>query len=319
MDSRSGKDIAFELAGIIRLYKDGSVERLFGSPHVPPSPEDPQTGVSSKDVTISRDTGLAARLFLPKLTSPSQKLPILVYYHAGGFCIESAFSLFDHRYANIVSSQAQVIVVSVEYRQAPEHPLPTAYEDCWVALQWVASNSHSQTNGPYYEPWLANHGDFDAIFLGGDSAGGNISHNIAMRAGDERLPHGVKILGAFMSHSYFLGSKWFQPKLDMAFKMWEFVYPDVPGGADNPLINPVADGAPSLAKLGCSRALVLVAGNDDLRDLGVEYFNAVKESGYGGKVELFEVEGEGHAFHLLNPDTENAKLMFKRLASFLQK
>ncbi|KAH7842635.1 hypothetical protein Vadar_007578 [Vaccinium darrowii] len=91
----STNSIASELLPILRVYKDGTVERFVGSPFVPPSPEDPTTDVSSKDTTIS--PLVSARLYLPKLSSPTHQknLPILVYFHGGGFCIESAFSFLN--------------------------------------------------------------------------------------------------------------------------------------------------------------------------------------------------------------------------------
>ncbi|KMS96234.1 hypothetical protein BVRB_000900 [Beta vulgaris subsp. vulgaris] len=303
------KEVKVDLPGFIRVYKDGSVERLFGSPQVPPTLEDPQTGVSSKDVNISIDTNLSARLYLPKLIT--KKLPTLVYFHGGGFCVESAFSFPHQRYMNILASQAGVLIVSVEYRLAPEHPLPTAYEDCWTALNWVASLS---------DPWLASHGDLEALFIGGDSSGANIAHNLAMRAGTQNLENGVNILGAFISSSHFLDEPGASATgIQMGYRVWNFVYPDAPGGPDSPMINPMCAQAPSLAGLGCSRLLVLVAEKEDHRNTQVRYYEAVKNSGFQGKVELFETKGEGHCFHIFNPDTENAKLMFQRLASFLQK
>ena len=95
------KEVAIELLRLIRVYKDRSVERLEGTPIVPPLPDqDPKTGVSSKDVTISEDPSISARLYLPELTShnQNQKFLILVYFHGGGFCIESAFSSLYHCY-----------------------------------------------------------------------------------------------------------------------------------------------------------------------------------------------------------------------------
>ena len=141
--------------------------------------------------------------------NPPPKSPHLglLPFHSGGFCFESAFSSDHHRFLYSLVTQGQVDAVSVEYRQAPEHFLPIAYEDCWAALQWVASHVIDDTNAVNKEPWLMNHGDFSRVFLGGDSARGNIVHNMAMRAGVESLHGGVKLVGAFLTHPYFWGSK----------------------------------------------------------------------------------------------------------------
>ena len=316
-------EVATELLPLIRVYTDGSVERLFGSPIVPPSPDqNPETGVSSKDITISENPSISARLYLPKLTphNQNQKFPILVYFHGGAFCVESAFSLFSHRYLNSIVSQANVVAVSVEYRLAPEHPLPACYEDCWAALQWVAS--HSAGNGK--EPWLINHGDFERIYIGGDTSGANTAHNLALRAGTESLPGGVKIFGAFLSQPYFWGSKPIGSESkeghekSLTSLIWSLVHPSATGGIDSPLINPFGPGAPSLAGLACDKLLVCVAEKDMVRERGVWYCDEVKKSGWKGEVELFEVKGEDHAFHFFNFETENTKAMIKRLASFLK-
>ncbi|KAI8561357.1 hypothetical protein RHMOL_Rhmol04G0332600 [Rhododendron molle] len=278
----NAKTIASELVPVLRVYQDGTVERLFGSPFVPPSLADPSTGVSSKDTTIS--PLVSARLYLPKLSPPTnqQKLPVLVYFHGGGFCIESAFSSVYHDSMNSLVSQAKVIAVSVEYRLAPEHPLPAAYEDSWTALQWAASHSVEDTVDK--DPWLIENGDFDRVYIGG-----------------RRQRRSV-----------------FGHEENLLYRMWTFVYPSVPGGIDHPMINPFARDAPSLSGIGCSRLLVCVAGMDDLRERGVRYAKAVRESGWGGDLELFEVEGEGHCFHILNPGSDSAKKMVNRLASFLK-
>ncbi|KAF4373460.1 hypothetical protein F8388_025154 [Cannabis sativa] len=71
-------------------------------------------------------TLIGARLFLPLLptnTNNNKKLPILVYFHGGGFCFESAFSADHHQFLNSLVSEAKIIAVSVEYRLAPEHHL----------------------------------------------------------------------------------------------------------------------------------------------------------------------------------------------------
>ncbi|XP_059632537.1 2-hydroxyisoflavanone dehydratase-like [Cornus florida] len=314
------KEVVTEFLPFFRVYTDGTVERLVGSPYVPPTLDDPGTGVSSKDISISPD--VSARLFLPKLTdSHHEKLPILVYFHGGGFLVESAFSFLHHRYINLLVSQAKVLAVSVEFRSAPEHLLPAAYEDSWATLKWVSSHKCGENIGK--EQWLVNHGDFDRIFIGGDATGANIAHNITMRAGVERLHGDVKVLGTFISLPFFWGSKPIGSESstghqqNMICRVWKFVYPSALDGIDNPMINPFAPGAPSLSGLGCSRLLVCVGDKDISKDRGIHYYDRVRESGWGGEVELYEVEGGDHGFHIRNPETEIAKNMIKRLASFL--
>ena len=83
------------------------------------------------------------------------------------------------------------------------------------------------------------------------------------------------------------------------------------------MLNPVGEGKLSLAGLACSWLLVCVAGKDELRDRGVWYYDLVKESGWKGEVELFEVEGEDHCYHIFcESETENVKKMIQTLGFF---
>ncbi|KAE8717602.1 2-hydroxyisoflavanone dehydratase [Hibiscus syriacus] len=315
----NGKEVATEILPFLRVYKDGSVKRFAGSPIVPPCADDPETGVSSKDIIVSQDPPISARIYLPKqVFQQHKKVPILVYFHGGAFCIESAFSFVETKFMNRLARLANAVVVSIEYRLAPEHPLPIAYHDCWSALQWVVSHSDE-------EPWVSTYADFDRVYIGGDSSGSNIAHSILIRAGSEGLRNGVKIKGAFLTHPYFWGSKPIGSESKDVEKrekvlmstVWHLVYPEAPGGVDNPMMNPVAPGAPSLAGLGCSRLLISVAEKDPLRDRGILYYNAVKDSGWQGELEWIDVEDEDHAFHILAYKSENANKHIKRLASFI--
>ncbi|KAG1334647.1 Tuliposide A-converting enzyme b3, amyloplastic [Cocos nucifera] len=312
------KDIAVELLPLLRTFKDGRIERLYGSNDFVPPSLDPATVVTSKDVLIDPHTHLSARLFLPDLASlgPSQKLPVLVYFHGGGFCAQSPFSSLYHNFVNSLVAEAKVIAVSVNYRLAPEHPLPAAYEDAARALQWVAS--HAEGPGP--EPWLAERGEISRVFLAGDSAGANIAHNMAMRAK-------ARIEGLVLIHPHFWGSERLGCEKDRADKpfleaemldrLWPFAWGSVVE-SDDPQVNPMADGAPSLAGLGCGRVLVAVAERDVLRDRGRAYCKALRGSGWRGVVELLETEEEDHVFHLLNPCCDKAVEMMARLAGFLR-
>jgi acetyl esterase/lipase len=256
-------------------------------------------------------------MYLPKSAiDGGRKLPILVYFHGGGFCYESAFSLVETKLMNSLASEAELIAVSIEYRLAPENPMRVVYDDCWAGLQWVAS--HSGDGGK--DPWIKNYGDFDRVFIGGDSAGGNIVHNIAMRAGHEDLPGRVILAGALLTHPYFWGSKPIgSEKIEgheecVASRAWNFVSP---GGLDDPMINPLVPEALSLAGLGCRRLFISVAGLDFLKDRGIMYYNAVKQSGFEGEVEFAQIEGEDHAFHILKYGSESSRNFIKRLALFI--
>ncbi|CBI32436.3 unnamed protein product, partial [Vitis vinifera] len=176
---------------------DGLVERLLGTDVVPPAMNS-ETGVSTKDVVIAPETGVSARLFKPNSVNPEKRLPLLVYFHGGGFSLCSPYCSIYHNYLTSLVLEADIIAVSVAYRLAPENPVPAAYEDSWAALQWVVSHC----NGQGSEPWLKDHADFQRVFLAGDSAGGNISHNLAVQAGVEGLG-GVKLQGICVVHPYF--------------------------------------------------------------------------------------------------------------------
>ncbi|CDP18391.1 unnamed protein product [Coffea canephora] len=324
MASKSN-EILHEFSPLMQVYKDGRVERLVGKDVVAAS-VDQETGVESKDVQISQELDISARLYLPKKAKQGTKLPLLVYFHGGGFSVESAFSPFYHTYLNAVVAEADVVAVSVNYRLAPEHPLPTAYEDSWIALQWVAS--HSNGEGP--ETWLRGYADFDRVFLGGDSAGGNIAHNMALKVGLEKLK-GVNVEGIFLNCPYFWGK---EPVGSEATRLekkghleassflgrsyveatWHFVYPNTTG-LDDPLLNPVMES--NLSRLGCRRVLVCVAEKDILKDRGWFYKEALEKSEWAGDVEVVEVAGEDHVFNLFFPKGENALSLLKKLASFI--
>ncbi|XP_027347632.1 probable carboxylesterase 12 [Abrus precatorius] len=315
MDSSSG-EVALDFSPLLKIYKDGHVERLMGSDVVPAS-YDPTTNVDSKDVVISEEQDISARIFIPKLNdNPNQKLPLLVYFHGGGFCIETPSSPPYHNFLNSLVYKAQIIAVSVHYRRAPEHPVPVAYDDSWAAIQWAAS--HVNGNGP--EEWLNRHADFGKTFFAGDSAGANISHHMGIRVGTHGLP-GVHLEGIALVHTYFwgverIGSEAQKPEhLGMVDKLWLFSCPNS-SGSDDPLINPAKD--PNLGKLACKRVLLCVAENDLLKDRGWYYKELVEKSGWQGVVEeVMEAKGEGHVFHLFNPTCENAVALLNRIASFI--
>ncbi|KAL6846451.1 hypothetical protein ACP4OV_023899 [Aristida adscensionis] len=298
----SDDEVVFEVEHCIRVFKGGRVERYFGSDPVPAS-TDATTGVASKDRAVAPD--VAVRLYLPPTGGDgggAGKLPLLVYFHGGGFCLHTAFNAVFHAYLNSLAARAGAVVVSVDYRLAPEHPLPAAYDDSWRALCWVASHAGS---GSGDEPWLTDRADFSRLCLAGESAGANIAHHMAMRAGAEPLPGGARIGGVALVHPYFLGhgrvpSEAHDPAMaENVVTMWRVVCPGT-SGVDDPRINPLAAGAPAMAGLACRRVLVCLAEKDVVSDRGRAYGEGLRASGWGGEVEVLEVSGQGHCFHLVD-------------------
>lgn len=106
--------------------------------------------------------------------------PVFVLIHGGGWVIGD---LDTHdAVARAAAVQADAVVVSVDYRLAPEHPYPAAVEDCWAALQWV--HEHAAEIG----------GDASRLAVGGDSAGGNLSAVMAQLARDNGIELAFQVL-----------------------------------------------------------------------------------------------------------------------------
>lgn len=320
------EDILHDYSPFMLIHKNGRIERLVGEEITPPS-TDPTTGVHSKDVQISPETTLSARIYLPAgaHTSKDQKLKlsVLIYFHGGGFIFGTPFSTMFQPFHNRLCLEAKTIIVSVDYRRAPEHLYPVPYDDSWEAIKWVAS--HSNRNGS--ESWLNEHADFERVFFGGESAGANIAHHMGMRIGlgkdlgNFADDHGVKIVGIVLIDPHFWGETLIGGEADanekereILEKLWGIMNPSF-SSLDDPLINPEKD--PNLSKLGCRRVLVSVAEKDLLRDRGRYYCEVLRKIGWNGRVDIIEAKGEGHVFHLYPPFRENALTLFKTVFSFI--
>ncbi|XP_057787455.1 probable carboxylesterase 12 [Salvia miltiorrhiza] len=316
----NSSNILYEIEPFIRVYKNGSVERLTGTETTPPS-LDPKSRVLSKDIIIDPSLNISARLYLPKTAAAATcKLPLLVYFHGGAFFTSSPFTPTYHNYLNSVVAKANVVAVSVNYSLAPEHPLPAAYEDSWLALKWVFSHSGE---GGGSEEWLRNDVDFERVYLSGDSAGGNIAHNVAVRVGLEKMGRddpGVMIRGLFLNCPHFwgkvrIGNEASDPKMVAAEdSIWVHAYPNSTG-FDDPLLNPDYD--PNLWRLGCKKVVVYVGEKDILRDRGLEYTKALRKSKWEGVVKGVDVKGAPHVFNLQFPKSKDAHKMLNHFALFL--
>jgi acetyl esterase len=127
--------------------------KLFASFAGPP----PELHSITDDTFVGPGGQIGVRIYRPG----SGVLPVLVWIHGGGWVIGDLDT--DHTRCAQLAKQAGVVVVSVDYRLAPEHPFPAAYDDTIAAVNWVAENADSLGINRH------------AIALGGDSAGGNLT------------------------------------------------------------------------------------------------------------------------------------------------
>ncbi|XP_047047980.1 2-hydroxyisoflavanone dehydratase-like [Lolium rigidum] len=308
----AGDEVLLESPGHFRIYKSGKMDRL-NDPTVTPAGLDEATGVTSRDVVLDAETGVSVRLYLPSLPdnhSSTTKLPVLVYFHGGAFLIGSADDAAYHSYVNALAAAAGVLVVSADYRLAPEHPLPAAYDDCWAALRWAVAPSTQ-------DEWISEHGDTARLFVAGDSAGANIVHEMLARAaasGD-----GPRMKGAILLHPWFSGSEAIEGELAAVplfnGMIWSYTCPGAVGGADDPRMNPLAPGAPSLETLPCERMLVCAAEKDVLATRIRAYHQTMAAGAC--QTAWFESEGEDHDFFLGKPDCESAKQLLDRIVAFI--
>ncbi len=209
--------------------------------------------------------GLFARLYIPP--AAEGPLPSLVYLHGGGWV---AGSVATHDpFCRLLSGAAEVIIASIEYRMAPEHPYPAAVEDTVTAVQWV--HQHGEEWG----------GDITRVALGGDSAGANLA-----AVGANRLcATGEKPLRALLllypitdspeaGHgSYLENATGYGLEAKMMRWYWQQYAPGV--SPDDPDVSPLQlHRMPALPP-----TLLATAEYDVLRDEGLAYAQRLEEEG----------------------------------------
>ncbi|HET9730931.1 MAG TPA: alpha/beta hydrolase [Acidimicrobiia bacterium] len=237
------------------------------------------TPVDVESVTELDAGGVPVRVVRP---TNERGLPIVVHYHGGGWTLGRAadFDFITRR----IAMEAHAIVVSVDYRLAPEHPFPAALDDAWHALQWVAD--HGAELG----------GDPALLAVMGDSAGGNLAAVCAIQARDAGGPElALQVLVYPVTDCEFDTESYLEHgegKVLEADTMRWFFDCYTRAGADPADWHLSPLRAPDLRKV--APALVITASHDPLRDEGEAYAQRLREAGV--PVTLERYDGMIHGF-----------------------
>ena len=240
----------------------------------------PEAVAVVKNTKISGPSAqIPLRVYIPR---EGKILPVLAYFHGGGWVLGDLDSVDS--LCRSLAKAANCVVVSVNYRLAPEHKFPAAVEDACSATKWIADNATDLS------------GDSRRIGVGGDSAGGNLAASVSLMARDR---HGPPIMFqlliypatnyAFDTASYIHNAEGYWISRDDMKWFWNHYLRDEEDGR-NPYASPLR--AANLSSL--PPAFVITAEYDPLRDEGEAYAARLGECGV--PVKLTRYDGMIHDF-----------------------
>jgi acetyl esterase len=252
----------------------------------------------------SQDTEIVARIYTPMGHSPKGGWPVLVYFHGGGWVIAD-LNVYDSS-CRALCEGAGCVVVSVGYRQAPEHPWPAATEDAFAAVNWA--REQATTLG-----W-----NVDLVAVGGESAGGNLAAVVSLMCRDQGVAPPVHQLLIYPVTDMIRGSN--SPSaLENATAhplnrpMLEWFYGHYAGQSErtHPYLSPLYAQTHS----NLPPATVILAQIDPLRSDGEAYAMKLMDAGVPTVLKVYE--GVTHEFFglagLVNEATEAVALASKEL------
>lgn len=234
------------------------------------------------------------RVYRPAGSTDTDVLPLLVWFHGGGFAIGSVATADST--ARALANAAQVAVASVDYHLAPEHPYPAAIDDAVASLDWVVSHSSELRIDPA------------RLAVGGDSAGGNLAAVVCQLAKAAKRPR-LSFQLLVYPVTDLVGE---QPSMIengtgmmLTKELMDWFAEQYLGGRDgsNPRVSPLR--ASDLS--GLPPALVITAELDPLRDEGEAYAAALADAGV--PTELVRYDGQIHGFFGFDffPDCADAR------------
>jgi acetyl esterase len=265
---------------------------------------DPPEVASVEDIAAPSPHGpIGLRVYKP-LTLAKGAAPAFIFYHGGGWVIGDLDG-YDV-VCKQIADQSGFVVFSVQYRLAPEHKFPAAAVDAITATEWIVANA-------------AKFGiDKNRIFVGGDSAGGNLTAVVTLNARDNGGPK-------------FAGQVLIYPATDMAMTHPSCSNPDhdilLTSSLMRWFINHYLTGqadiddwraSPSRAKdlKGLPRAYLMTAGADPLHDEGVDYKDRLKAAGV--EVTYNDYPGQFHGFWTMGKLIPESNKLTSEIAAWLK-
>ncbi len=266
------------------------------------NPEPPELE-SAKDISIPVPHGaIPARIYTPKrLRKTGGLAPCLVFLHGGGFVIGNIDS--HDVVCRKLAHEGELIVISVDYRLAPEHQFPAAPEDAIAATKWVATNAKQLGV------------DSASIIVGGDSAGGNLAAvtAIALRESGPKLAGQLLIYPSTDFRMNHPSHSEPETSILLTHSVIKWFIDHYMGDADRNDWR----ASPARAKLeGLPPAYVLVAGADPLRDEGNEYAERLKAAGVPVTYRFFP--GQFHGFFTMGKLLNHANIAASEISAWLK-
>ena len=289
-------------------YENGTpaeARELYLKARAVSNPEPPELA-EVKPLSIPAPHGaIPARIYTPKtLRKTNGVAPCLVFFHGGGWVIGNLDS--HDVVCRKLAHEGELIVISVDYRLAPEHKFPAAVDDAIAATKWIAG--HASEFGI----------DATRLLVGGDSAGGNLAAVVALSARDGDSP---AISGQVLIY----------PATDFAMTQPSHREPEtsillthsvIKWFRDHYLngISDIGDWRASPARAttfaGLPPAYVLTAGADPLRDEGDEYAERLKEAGV--PVTYRHFAGQFHGFFTMGKLLQQANVAASEIGAWLR-